>query len=148
MNTYKSILSTENVNDLSKKYQAYAYILEQCLKDKKEIFYAYLNAAWAADDKGEESNAILFRKKAIFYLEKDPDMEEQILLLDLYRRTAQFQKALNLIPLIKVDETNENACMYTGLINHEQKLLEQKNTRDQRITPSVYCPQGNDTSEN
>ncbi|MBR6412385.1 MAG: hypothetical protein IKS41_04410 [Alphaproteobacteria bacterium] len=139
-NAYQTLLKSQNVNELSQKYLAYAYLLEQCGKDGEEVARAYLNAAWAADDADETENAIQFRKKTISYLENSSVTDTQLLLLDLYRRTSQFQKAIDLISKIKVDGNNENACFYKGIINHQKELLKAKNTNDQRMLPPVYCP--------
>lgn len=100
---------------LSRDFYKYALIL---LREHKRIeaYDAFVYAAWAADDLGNDEEAILCRNKAIALYRKrwfmrDPD--EVLIQVDLLRRVGRFADAISLCKSMKFkDEQRKKVARF------------------------------------
>lgn len=106
---YQDILNT-NLPTTAKNFYLFATIAEEN-KENGVAGYALLKAAWACDDCMELELAMEFRKKSIInylnYLKKNETDETKLILLDLYRRTKQFDKVIEYASNINFVKENE-----------------------------------------
>lgn len=83
---------------------------------------SYLKAAWVFDDEGDGCNAKLAREKAALHFEKFIDVsgdgDTAIMLVDVYRRSAAFDKALALLDEIGDAEDD----FLNAILNYERAL--------------------------
>lgn len=93
---YQKILNSD-MNKTIKAFYLHAIIAAQN-KGYADAGMSYLKIAWLLDDFKVPEKAIEYRKKAIFYylevLKEEKADEIKLMLLDLYRRTEQFGKAI------------------------------------------------------
>lgn len=106
---YQKILNS-NLYEAAKGFNLFAMIAEKN-NDYEVAGYSFLKAAWVCDDHRDKAMAIEFRKKTIEnYLrvldKKESDMVK-IVLLDLYRRTGQFEKVFDFAARIKFSEESK-----------------------------------------
>ena len=71
--------------------------------------------------------AIEYRKIAIKYYEKASDLDSKLILIDLLRRTSQFEKALKIIKQTKFTKK------YNALINTQKMLIDKKDIEAHQI---------------
>ncbi len=101
---YQALLRKRSLPQLARSFLAWAMILQASGEDLSAGWSA-LHAAWACDDAGKPAAAVQCRLQALTSFEQargrgkalpgfeDPGAEE-ILLADLYRRTGQFERAV------------------------------------------------------
>ncbi|GAB4176096.1 MAG: hypothetical protein Kow00108_11420 [Calditrichia bacterium] len=101
---YQEQLKDKKYPELANWFLCSAMLLEREKKYEEAGQYC-LNAAWACDDAEEEEEAVQCRKKAIEFLKMAKEAkqsfsqkpgEEEALLADLYRRTSQFDLAIQI----------------------------------------------------
>lgn len=95
---YLNLVIDKTVNEEAKKFILSAY-LHVTMGNSKTAAIKYLSAAWIFDDLNELENSIKARKKAAIllenYLESNEDFNLAVVLLDIYRRSKDFEKCLN-----------------------------------------------------
>ncbi len=102
--SYQALLRKRSLPQLARSFLAWAMI-QQANGEGLSAGWSALHAAWACDDAGKPAAAVLCRRQALESFERardhgrnlpgfeDPGAEE-ILLADLYRRTGQFEQAI------------------------------------------------------
>lgn len=140
-NTYKGILENPNKPILANLFIC-ASIINRKNNNLEELFWHLLKAAWVCDDAGDDVNAASLRKSAItITLEmnkakinfNEPETEIAII-TDLYRRTAEFEKAKQTI------EENINSIQderINQILNYQLKLIEKKDVACHSIEEAV-----------
>ncbi len=103
---YQALLRRRSLPRLARSFLAWAMI-QQANAEHSGAGWSALHAAWACDDAGKPSAAVQCRLQALASFERarrggkslpgfeDPGAEE-ILLADLYRRTGQFERAVDI----------------------------------------------------
>ena len=143
-NDYQKIFKTHKPLD-EQNYLALAFFDTKMNKPAKVIGSNYLNIAWCYDDwatatldeEDEEEDlippekaikkAIEYRKIAIKYYEKASDLNSKLILIDLLRRTSQFEKAQKIIKQTKFPKK------YDIIINTQKELLDKKDIEAHHI---------------
>ncbi len=99
-NAYKTCEEIPFMSDLAKSFYRH-YLIMMAEKQHEDAFLAALHAAWACDDKNDETNAALMRKKAAEMAEKlfqseNCDWKDTVRLIrvDLLRRTGRYDELL------------------------------------------------------
>lgn len=105
-----------------------------------EIGYLYLKLAWCGDDSAWITSDIPvrgrvvslhkakeYRLEAIKYFEKSNKEKDRLVLVDLYRRTGQFDKASRLL-----SETNFSE-QYAGICKQQKELVAVKDIEEHKI---------------
>lgn len=97
---YKHCDGISFASDLAKDFYRH-YLIMKAEGNDEETFHALLHAAWACDDKDDETNAALMREKAIEMADRllqtdSCDWKDTIRLIraDLLRRTGRFDELL------------------------------------------------------
>ncbi len=101
---YQALLRKRSLPQLARSFLAWAMI-QQANGEGLSAGWSALHAAWACDDAGKPAAALWCRQQALASFERArgrgknlPGFEdsgaEEILLADLYRRTGQFEKAV------------------------------------------------------
>ncbi len=92
---YIAILNDENLNFAVKKFILKGKLFEN--KNSLKAGMAYLKAAWLADDSKKVQLSKKMRSKAIKFLEKSLEQEEneniRLIIVDMYRRIDMFEEA-------------------------------------------------------
>ncbi|MDR3208449.1 MAG: hypothetical protein LBT45_01210 [Rickettsiales bacterium] len=114
----------------SDEYLAYAFLLEKCNAEDKRIAGAYLDAAWNADDRQDNESAVSCRKKALPYFEKLDGLENRLVLLDIYRRTGDFENARRLASKIG---RRGNECHIEDMIEFQKELIKNKDSDNHAV---------------
>ncbi len=101
---YQTLLRKRSLPQLARSFLAWAMI-QQASSEDLSAGWSALHAAWACDDAGKPAAAVQCRQQALASFERshgrgkalpgfeDPGAEE-IFLADLYRRTGQFERAI------------------------------------------------------
>ncbi len=90
--SYKNCDFHEFKNPLSERFY-HQYMISS---ENEEKFYALLHCAWACDDRNDEENAVLIRKKSLEYMDfLDLNDDMMIQRADLLRRSNQFEKVID-----------------------------------------------------
>jgi len=131
---YQNQLTHAEFVDLANKFLCEAMIYSNA-EQLQDTVWAYLHAAWACDDAGQQENAINCRKQALeilFIIENTGGklFEEQggleLLITDLARRCGQFDLALEYIQ--KALELNIGDVIKKCLI-FEKQLVENQDLK-------------------
>ncbi len=102
---YLQIANNGEISALIRRYLQYSYCAE-VLEDNKTAFFGYLTASWICDDTNEMRLGKKCREKAIEFMIKCKNNGDyiwnhpgffELMLADLYRRTAQFEKGSKMI---------------------------------------------------
>ena len=102
---YLQIANDNEISALIRRYLQYSYCAEM-LEDNKTAFFGYLTASWICDDTNEMRLGRQCRDKAIEYMIKCKKRGDliwnhpgffELMLADLYRRTAEFEKGSKMI---------------------------------------------------
>ncbi len=124
---FKSCDGIGFVSDLAKKFYRHYLIMAAEGKDE-DAFWTLLHAAWASDDKGDQSGAALAREKAIGIAYKlldsgVPDWNDTLSLIcaDMLRRVSRFDELLKRYDTVKYD--NE---LMNQIIEFEKELARRK----------------------
>lgn len=92
-------------------------------------FDLFLAAAWACDDNKAKNDALKMRVELIRVYENHKDMinvlDSKSILIDAYRRTKQFKKAISLIENVGITE-NETL---NRIIDFQQELCDKKDDK-------------------
>ncbi len=111
---YKSCRGIPFASDLAKSFFRH-YLITSEEDQHEEAFFAALHAAWACDDREDETNAALMREKAIEMADRllqtdSCDWKDTVRLIraDLLRRTGRFDELL---------EQYESAAFENELMN-------------------------------
>ena len=104
---YRELRANQSLSQTAVSFQLQAMLLEH-VHDTKGAGWAWLHAAWVNDDGGERANALLCRRKALDYFNQVRSQGESccatpsldtVLLVDLYRRVKDFDRASRLAEL-------------------------------------------------
>ena len=95
------------------QYWLLAQIQQTLLESDEVIAETFLRAAWKADDLSQDGPATHYRQQAAIYLKKMlvscPDESEkvgiQLKLSEVYRRSGEFESALQLMKIIEADNS-------------------------------------------
>ena len=103
---YKTCEGANLLSELASNFYKCALIL---LRDdnKKEAYDAFLYAAWACDDHGDEEGSVLCRNKAIALYEDNLFKENNNLVLrhiDLLRRVGSFRDAIEFCESVQFED--------------------------------------------
>ena len=111
---YKSCKGIPFVSDLAKSFFRH-YLIMTAEEQHEDAFFAALHAAWACDDREDETNAALMREKAVEMADRllqtdSCDWKDTVRLIraDLLRRTGRFDELL---------EQYESAAFENELMN-------------------------------
>jgi hypothetical protein len=121
---YQSIASNQALFAHAKKMFLAAIVLRGEQNFAKAAMY-YLFAAWICDDFEEQDLAIQARQKSIEMFENisNPTIDNKLILLDIYRRTNQFEKCVEKANLILKNHSDLDK-FFIDLINFQIKLCE------------------------
>lgn len=132
---YKEIINNKSYPDLANTYRAFAF-LASAVKSYHLEFWAHLKAAWVCDDIGmTERVAIICRQEAMKTLDKMQEVgvhytqdlqTDNVLRLDLLRRSKQFDKAKTLAMELDRCRLTVDFCQIIELQN--RLILEQDDT--------------------
>lgn len=115
-------------SELAVRYFKFAKYNER-IGDYILAFNLFLSAAWDCDDCNLESDALKMRTEAIRVYEnqmdKMADINSKIILIDVYRRNRQFQKAISLIKNVC---TTKNEAL-NKIIDFQQELCDKKDDK-------------------
>lgn len=115
-------------SELAVRYFKFAKYNER-IGDYILAFNLFLSAAWACDDCNLESDALKMRAEAIRVYEnqidKIDDINSKIVLIDVYRRNRQFQKAISLIKNVC---TTKNEVL-NKIITFQRELCDKKDDK-------------------
>ena len=94
---YVKLLKNSSINTDARKFILASYLYTS-VNDIRNAALNYLYAAWMFDDLKEIENAIKARKKTATllekYLDETKDMNFTVILLDVYRRSNDFEKCI------------------------------------------------------
>ena len=122
---YIECISDTSAPDLVRRFLSYAHYMK-LHKNFQEAFFANLKASWVCDDKGIAKTGSQCRRKAIEYLllckmQGDLIWEEpglyELVLANLYRRTATFHEGMEIVlagALKATDPVIKSALEFTG----------------------------------
>jgi hypothetical protein len=141
LNDLSLIKSSENqsiLSDLEYPETACAFRSHSLTMEKKGQFadagWAQLCAAWVCDDNKYESSSVECRKSALVLFSKakqsgqefsQSNVEENVYIIDILRRVAQFGHALKLC-LIELDKENTDHVL--DLLEFEKYLIEKRDS--------------------
>ena len=99
MPAYQTVVNDLQIDSIAKSFLLAGYLYAKT-SSYKEAGMCFLKAAWLFDDLSQNNYAIRARKKAIEYLgeyvNKAEDLHLTVLIVDLYRRTDDFDNAKDL----------------------------------------------------
>ncbi|MDR3575910.1 MAG: DUF2225 domain-containing protein [Anaerolineaceae bacterium] len=130
---YKRLLKSHTLPELARYLMAWATI-QEAVGEYPGAGWACLSAAWVCDDEDETFQAEHCRQRAIrnFLLTRDAKRSfsldigtEEVLLADLYRRTAQFAKAKHISQQGLDLDPND---LITSLLRFEIMLVDQEDS--------------------
>jgi len=132
---YKRQFNNPNFPELANAFLCSAMIQES-VNDYAKAGLSCIYAAWACDDEGFETAARDCRKKAIVLLQKarknkqrfldKGSEEEELLIIDLLRRSGQFERALELCD--KTSKKNPKKRVL-DILKFQKQLIEKSDTK-------------------
>lgn len=117
--------------------------IQQTLPESDEVIAeTFLRAAWKADDLSQDGPATHYRQQAAIYLKgmlvSCPDESEkmamQLKLSEVYRRSGEFEPALQLLKSIEAD----NAVPMLGMLVSALKRLSESKDRRQHFFKELF----------
>ncbi|EFC48572.1 predicted protein [Naegleria gruberi] len=146
----QSVGKCENIEEMknivkSDKYQEAlkddnSFLLYALIKEEEQNYLAcawsYVKSAWIFDDRNENDKASISRRRAIEFFEKSTTcltLEQKMLIVDLYRRTSQFDKASNLANDLLKNEKIDSKFLI-GILEYQKDLCRYKDV-DCHVSP-------------
>lgn len=129
--SYQEQLKNPNFPELVNSFLCWSLIKEKC-NDFVDAGWSAVHAAWGCDDERRDESAQECRKKAITLFQKAKEREqsfmrnktdEKVLLVDLFRRSGQFEEALKICDDELKEESKESVSKLLQLIFQFQKTL-------------------------
>ena len=146
---YKTCDGIEFVSDLAKEFYRH-YLIMAAEGKEEDAFWALLHAAWASDDKEDETGAVLSREKAIIIAYKllDAGVPEwkdtlSLILADMLRRVSCFDELLK-----RYDAVRFNGELQNQIIDFEKELARRKITKCLTAKDAVDYAEGTFVWEN
>lgn len=101
---YQKILKLDEASESTAKHLAFAYLKERCSQPFSSIAQSLLNAAWSEEKQPEKAK--FYREKSAEFFIKAQDeeklsVEQYLVLIDVLRRSEQFEAAKNYIQVVK-----------------------------------------------
>lgn len=131
------------VSDLAKEFYRH-YLIMKAERNEEDAFWALLYAAWASDDKEDETGAVLAREKAIMIAYKllDSEVSEHkdtlsLILADLLRRVSRFEELLKRYDTVTFDEE-----LLNQIVEFEKELARRKITKCMTAKDAVDYAKG------
>jgi len=126
---YVKLLKNHSIDTNARKFILASYLCAS-VNDIRNAALNYLCAAWIFDDLNETENAIKARKKTAALLEKylagTEDAEFAVMLLDVYRRSNDFEKCTGFAnELLSKGVANR---LLEDLVKYEVSLAEKKDS--------------------
>jgi hypothetical protein len=138
---YKKQLAKPSSPQTANAFLCRSMILE-VQGDAVNTGWSSLFAAWICDDNGSKKNAAECRKRAFSFFEKarkekvpfGTPGEEAVLLIDLLRRSSQFDKAQTLCELESSAEHDERQ---KAILSFEAELIEKKDSKCHTVSEAL-----------
>lgn len=133
---YQKILKMEEVSESTAKHLAFAYLKERCIQPFSSIAQSLLNAAWSEEKQPEKAK--FYREKSAEFFIKAQDeeklsVEQYLILIDVLRRSGQFEAAKNYIQVIKrLPGANEDEVK--KILEYQRYLLKKEDVDAHKIS--------------
>lgn len=130
---YHRQLNDSSFPEKAREFLCHALILQQ-VKQFADAGWTTLHAAWVCDDANDAKSAVSCRKHVLTLWERgkqigqsfgDDFLLEYILVIDLYRRTAQFERAI-VTASEALDSEEPLPALVQMILRKEKSLAERK----------------------